>query len=304
MRIRGQLSACSGGNALYENIHRSQYLDYCSFKYGPAATPTVTSMTPQTASGGDSVTISGTGFSVEPSENYVIFDDVECEVTASTESSLSCTLGSSFASSKLLHIHVLYSGVAQTNGIVLNYELALTSVNPARGSQGGGTEITITGGGFYFSNAERGGGSPPSLQSEAAASFTAASSCSGGWRNQVLLGGNPCTIVNSSSSSLRVVTPAESTLTPAMKDIQVSVVCQDEPSRSSNTGTLSSAFTYDDTITPTITGLVPASGSITGGQDITISGTGFGAAVEDNMVMVGPISSCVLNPNYNFFLLY
>ncbi len=292
VRVRGQLAACSGGHPLYQNVPSSDFRDYCGFKYGPAATPEVTSVNPQTASAGDAVTITGTGFSSMPAENYVLFDKVECDVTASSESSLTCTLGSSFAGSKTLHLHVLYSGEARTNGATIDYLVTLVGVAPMSGSVEGGTELVVSGTGFYFPNAEQRDTSSPFFLSSGGingvgvAPFAVPeSSCTGGWRNEVLLGGSPCLIVSSTNSSVTVLTPAEPNMGTS-HDVQVTVVCDSDASKSSMPSTLSGAFTYSNLLTPSVTMVMPTTGSIVGGEMVTVTGTGFSSVAAENRILV------------------
>ena len=292
MHIRGQLAACSGGGAseVYSNIPSSQFRDFCSFKYGPAGTPRVTSVDASTYSVGNIVTLTGNGFSEVLSENRVLFGEVECMVTASSIMSLTCSLGRGFAGLKQLHLHVLYSGIAQVDGMNINYQVTLTGVTPQSGSQGGGTELNITGSSFYYPGADqRPTIYPASLGGGTSLSMRAPSECSGGWRNRVLLGGAECEIVASSATSLMVRTPSEASITGAAvasHDIQVSVECQSDASQSSTMAILTSVFTYDGTLTPTVTVVSPATGSIVGGLLVTVTGTGFSAVVGENRIMV------------------
>lgn len=121
---------------------------------------------------------------------------------------------------------------------------AVISVNPTSGPKNGGTKITITGTNFV-----------------SGASVT--------------VGGSPCTSVQFiSSTSLACTTPAG---TPGAVDIIVT-------NPDTQTGTLLSGFTYNNVIlvSPTVTSVLPASGSSLGGTSITITGTNFvaGATVS------------------------
>jgi len=303
VHIRGQLAACTGGGrAGYSHVPSSEFQDYCSFKYGPTATPMVTSVAAApNPSAGSSVTLTGTGFSEVPSENSVLFEEVECTVTASSVTSVACTLGQGFAGLKQLYLHVLHSGVARVDGMTVSYQLQLTDVAPRSGSQGGGTELTITGSGFYYPEVDQrpaiypgnlgGGDGTGSLV------VPPPSECTRGWRNRVLLGGAECEVVSSSATSLTVRTPAEASVTAAaVHDIQVSVDCQSDGSRSSQMAVLTGVFTYDGTLTPTATAVSPATGSIAGGLLVTVSGTGFSAVREENRITVslGALSMVIM----------
>jgi hypothetical protein len=131
----------------------------------------------------------------------------------------------------------------------------VTGINPAGGSISGGTSVTITGTGFVtgatVNFVEESGGVPTSDNTVLSASSVA---------------------VNSSTSI--------TTVSPAMIEGSMYFVTVTTPS-----GT--SAYSASDIFTnqmavPTITGLSPATGTIAGGNAVTITGTGFftGAIVK------------------------
>lgn len=273
VRIRGQLAACSGNHKLYEDIPLSSYTDYCGFKYGEATTPTVTSITPTRASSYDTVTLSGRGFSGVFSENLVQFGDVDCTVTSSTSTVIECTLqGDSFGGFKPLHLHVLFSGMAETSLLGITLVLSVSGISPSEGSGAGGTLVTITGSGFYHA---------PSIDT----TLPANSKCVSGWRNEVLIGDDPCVVVNSTAISLVVLTPKESVPNYSTYDLMVSVVCADNLTLGSS-DVLSSAYSYNLTLTPSVLSISPASGGIQGGETVTISGSGFSLSTTQNQVFV------------------
>lgn len=277
--IRGQLAACSGKHELYEDIPHSSYADYCGFKYGQMATPTVTSIDPVMVSSNEVITLSGSGFSEIPSENYVFFGAIECVVTSSSQSRIECTLGTGFGGSKPLYLRVLYSGVAETNALSVTFALTVTGVSPSEGSQAGGTEVTITGAGFYHvpSNNSDGGSLPAS--EAVSASLSNVTECSSGWRNEVLLGGVPCTVINSTATSLTIITPEEPSPSSPAYDLEVSIVCPDNLMISSD-ATLQDAFSYNSSLTSTVLSITPTSGTVQGGETVVISGTGFSRSSE------------------------
>jgi hypothetical protein len=90
----------------------------------------------------------------------------------------------------------------------------------------------------------------------------------------VTVGGTPAAIVSRSSVSVVVTTPAGSVGSP------VDIVVKNP---NGQTGTLKSAFTYADPPSPpNVNAISPASGTINGGTQFVISGTGFryGAVVS------------------------
>lgn len=291
--IRGQLAACSGKNALYMDTPRSSHRDYCGFKYSQMATPTVTNITPRSASNNETVTISGTGFSETASENYVVFGDVDCSVVSSTPTAIECVLGRGFAGFKGLYLHVLYSGVAETGAFGITFNLVLTGISPPQGSQAGGTEVTISGEGFYYElHSSDGTSDSVSATREAVSSYlrvSDATDCPSGWENVVLLGGNPCTLIQSTMTSLTVITPPETAggLSPS-HDLEVTVSCPDHLNISLST-TMQDAYTYNSALTPTVATITPTAGTIQGGQEVNITGSGFSTSSEENQVLVSSI---------------
>lgn len=300
MHIRGQLAACSGNNGLYEDVSHSSHRDYCGFKYGQMATPTVTSVNPIQASSGEIITISGTGFSIA-SENHVVFGSVACTVVSSTRISIECMLGSSFAWFKGLYLHVLYSGEAETSGFGINYDLTLNSINPRQGSQMGGTQATITGSGFYHA--------PFSSSNESCLSsacgvvwnyFSGSSVCPRGWKNEVLIGGSPCVVIDSTNTTLTIITPAEPNTNSSDYDLEVLVVCPDNRNLSSS-ATLPTAYTYDSALTPALFNVTPTSGTVQGGQIVTISGESFSLSSAENQVFVSLMLAVTVNESIIIF---
>jgi hypothetical protein len=61
--------------------------------YDATKTPLLTAINPRhgTVTGGDSVTFSGTGFSANTADYNVTLDGINCNVTAATTTSVTCT---------------------------------------------------------------------------------------------------------------------------------------------------------------------------------------------------------------------
>ena len=140
----------------------------------------------------------------------------------------------------------------------------VTSVAPSSGTTGGGTAVTITGTGFV---------------SGATVTF----------------GGVAATGVSVvSATSIAATTPAH-----AAGAVVVVVTNPD-----SQTGSLSSGFTFATSPAPTVTSVTPANGSKAGGTAVTITGSGFlpGASVDfggsagTNVVVVSPTSITATTP--------
>jgi hypothetical protein len=52
--------------------------------------------------------------------------------------------------------------------------------------------------------------------------------------------------------------------------------CDVVATEGSETNTLTSSYTYDSSVTPTITSVSPKYGGTAGGTTVTVTGTGFG----------------------------
>ena len=125
------------------------------------------------------------------------------------------------------------------------YVIAATSVTPASGSLAGGQTITISGSGF-------------------------------GNRKEnanVSLDGSPCDIISISMSHITCITTAH-----AEGNVSVEISIAD------SSVIISNAFEYDSSLTISVTILSPQQGSVSGGEVITISGSGF---IDTTTVQVG-----------------
>jgi len=95
--------------------------------YAAGSTPTVTAISPPygSGSGGDTITITGTGFSTTDADNTVFFDNIPCVVQAgSTATTLTCETGARPYVAGLAPISVVNvkgSGDAATNALLFRY---------------------------------------------------------------------------------------------------------------------------------------------------------------------------------------
>ena len=242
VRVKGQLAGCSGGMGQYEVYRSSQ--DPCGYTYSASLNPLVTSIAPTNGSAGTSIQISGAGFNASAEDVTVLFGSVQCSVTTVTYNSIQCTLGEDYAGAKPMSLSLIPLGIADTQGIELQYSLAISSVVPSVGSMAGGTTIVISGTGFAPSS------SP--------------SSCV----TQVLIGGQQCDIIDATPSQVTCMTPP--TMAAASFDVSVNVTCDGSNGLVAD---LPSGYAYDAAHTPAITGISVAQGSGAGGDAITIYGS-------------------------------
>ena len=241
----------------------------------------VSNISSSSASIGATITVQGTGFSAVPANNFVKFGEVECSVTVATETMLQCTLGNGRAGAKPLYLHILTAGVAETGNITLNIQVTITSVAPTMSGLQGGVDVTISGSGFATSEDPPKGSNLGYTYSQY--KVYSNSNCSL-WENKVTINGQDCAVKTSSATELVCVAPPA--VTAGAKDVIVTVRCTDAGSTAETSQTLSAGFTYDATLTPTVTAINPAQGSGRGGETVTITGIGFSAVVADNSVKV------------------
>ena len=252
---------------------------------------TVTSVNPTTGRHGDTIELHGDGFSETPTDNYVKFGSVTCEVTSSTRTQIDCTLGETYAGYKELYLHVISTGVANTSGVGLSYSLAIDSVDVSAGSQGGGTTIVISGSGFYPTSSGS-STSSLSLAEEFARTLTSQPSneCSSGSENVVAIGDNACEIVEATLTTITCLTPEE-TGGATTYDITASVGCPDNSS-SYISAVLTGGYSYDVALTPTVDSILPSDGVIPGGENVVIRGSGFADDATGTTVMVSELCFC------------
>ena len=294
VRVRGQLAACGGGFGLAEELTSQQYQDFCKFSYSPAATPAVTSINTTSAKSGDRIEIYGSLLSQQPEDTYVQFGDAECCIIFSSNETIQCILSDSFAGSKALTLYTSSRGKADSDGIVLQYHLELESLSPVEGSIAGGTQVTINGHGFYHQAVNGSATANGTVTQElfALSHREDALGCQSGWQNIVTVGGNACEVIESTLTTLIIVTPAE-TANESRYDVTVEVYCRDQPQLSSSQ-TLTAGYTYSSVLTPTLTSIQPMEGSIQGGDTLTILGSGFSNMAQENTVEVGACCFCTI----------
>jgi len=232
-----------------------------------------TSITPTTVSHNDSVTIFGSRFSIVAMENIVKFDDVPCEVTSSTANMITCTLGMGQVGQKPLSIEVFNYGIATiTNNLYINYTMSLSHVIPTSGSVAGGTIITITGYGF--------------LQDTASCPMSNITMLCSDWTISVDISGQSCLILSTNSTDITCRTSMGSA---GAADVTVTATCCQDSSLQF-TDTIIGGFTYNSSVTATVTSISPTTGSGAGGDTVTIMGSGFVTIESDSSLVTVMVS--------------
>ncbi|XP_054766411.2 fibrocystin-L-like [Lytechinus pictus] len=246
---------------IVNGIPSSCQSDSCSFQYTPAATPTLSSITPSSgsANAGTSVVIIGTGFSDNVGENNVTIGGADCTITDANATRIECDVGP--AQGGVYNISVIVDGKGSaslpTGGVEFEYDFDVTSITPDEGSAAGGTEVTISGYGLGGDN-----------------------------DIEVAIGSNDCEVVSSSYDEIVCVIVIEASSRRRRRsttdaDIVISI-------EGVSALTVSNGFTFDTSLTPTVTSLSPTTSSVVGGDDLTISGSAFGSSGAS--VMIGSAS--------------
>ena len=296
VRVGGQLAACSGGHAPYSEHLGTDDDDFCRFSYSPTHTPHTLTATPSSAHAGDTVTISGSGFGSDRTNLLVLFGDIPCSVTVATDAVVECVLQSGRAGQKELYLHVAGGdvGVAQpdSGGVVLDYAVAVETVDPSEGSQAGGTLLTISGSGFVSDSGplEWVMESPKLASAYALVRGNHDDGCAGGWENEVEVGGARCDITGSSHVTITCITPPNPTQgVTDTHDVTVKVRCRDDTQITM--ATAPGSFSYSTSLTSLVTSVTPVMGSVHGGDSVVVSGNGFPDDIDSVTVEVRAISN-------------
>ncbi len=278
--------------------------------------PTITTVNPASGSstGGQSVTITGTNFT---SASAVTFGGTNASFTVDSSTQITATTPAHVAGAVDVVVTTPDGSATAVNAYTYNDPPTITTVNPASGSSTGGQSVTITGTNFTSASAVTFGGTTASFTIDSSTQITATTpahvagavdvvvttpdgsataanaytyndpptittvnpasgSTTGGQSvtitgtnftsaSAVTFGGTNASFTIDSSTQITATTPAHVAGT-----VDVVVTTPDSSATASN------AYTYNDP--PTITTVNPASGSSTGGQSVTITGTNFTSA--------------------------
>jgi len=204
--------------------------------------PTLSGVAPASgrASGGTTVTLTGSGFQADAAGVPTVRfgNALASDTTVISDTQLTC-LSPAGTPGASVDVRLVNANGSATLAAGYRYHAVplLTGLAPARGPDSGGTSVTLTGSGFTGDEAGP---------------------------NQVHFGGVPAlSIVTLNSTTITCVTPAGTAAT----DVEVSVT------NANGTHALPAAFRYF--APPVLTGLAPARGPAAGGTTVTISGSGF-----------------------------
>ncbi|XP_063605340.1 fibrocystin-L-like [Penaeus indicus] len=225
----------------------------CAFAFDDSGVPSLSSVAGSPdVSGSHTLTIVGTGFSSSDNNDYsVTVGGSVCSVSAVTTTQVTCTVAYLPAGTFPVAVSMQPVGSALQPDPPLSYAVtvSVTSVTPATGGTGGGYSVVVAGTGF-----------PADLA---------------GWEgSSVALGLKDCAVTDADTASVTCTAPAGTGV------VEVSVTV------GGTSASLSSAFTYDASLSAILTSVSPTTSSVLGGELLTITGSDFGSGT-DGYVMVG-----------------
>ncbi|MGA2122555.1 MAG: IPT/TIG domain-containing protein [Methanoregula sp.] len=226
------------------------------------AVPTVTRIMSYVGpvAGGQSVTITGTNFITGASLGVTIGGNAATSVVVVNPTTITATTPAGTDGAKNVVVTIGDGQTATDAGAYVYDPIpTVTTISPSAGSVLGTQTVTITG---------------TNLSSTGYSSLS------------VTIGGNAARVWSNTATTVSAETPAG---TAGVKDVVVTIA-------DGQTATLPGAYTYD--AVPTVTGITPSAGPVTGGQSVTITGTNFitGASLD---VIIGSNSATnivVVNP--------
>jgi len=214
--------------------------------------PIVTGVSPQFVplAGAVGITITGTGFTSDATVKVggVAATSIDVESSGTILATVPTAPSGAGTDDVVVSEAAGASPTSTADQVTYDATPSVSGISPPAGPVTGGTDITITGTGF-------------SLDST------------------VSVGGLAASIVGPfSSTAITAAVPAAALDVPATDDVVVSDAGGSSPEVTAD------EFTYE----PSVTGLSPSSGSVTGGYDITISGNGFDS---DATVAIGGVAA-------------
>ena len=273
----------------------------CYYGFAPAATPLLTSLAPASGGVGTTLTISGSSFGGH-SISIVLIGHDSCPIVSSTDTQIVCTVPAHTAYNA--PVQVLFSDVGYGEGsLVFEQLLFIDHISVTSGSYAGGTYSTLYGNGFS-----------PVLTD-----------------NVLLVGSEAAIIVDASYSQLTFLTPASASAAsatqhtasmvlnvtgyyyknynypdltvysayPILGNTNPPIVTKSSTTLTGNTlgqqptTATPATFTYDNTLTPTLTAVSPTSGA--DGTLLTLTGSGFGEDEGNSSVWIGNLPCTVSN---------
>ena len=257
-----------------------------TYEYTSSATPTISSISPETGVIGASIEIYGTNFGTEPSSvSVLILNRIEeweygstefsCVISLMDDSYIMCSLPARAAGIYQVVVHVEELGLAADIPSI-DYPLTITSLSPSQCGNGGGVEITISGSGFPEITE-----SDTSLSSENGENLVSVWFCS-----------TQCHMRSSQLNEMKCVLDAPS-------DEDISSICSDiRVTYNDMLAIATENFEFSDDLTPHVSSISPLIGGTAGGTIVTILGSkllppGVTEPNEDDVIVTIDSAVCV-----------
>ncbi|XP_044027924.1 LOW QUALITY PROTEIN: PKHD1 like 1, tandem duplicate 1 [Siniperca chuatsi] len=220
----------------------------CGFEWSEDTTPIVTGISPSQGSNGLGTLLTVTGTGFSSENASIIVGEARCHVEQITATTQVCSLGSSSAGTYPVLVSFPSLGNSRyTGGDMLHFTYQLIVSSFSPLSGSVAGGTLLTVRGFGFSE-----------------------------NTTVTVGSEECTVVYASDTELKCRTPAG---TAGSQTVTVMVGNMSQ--------TADSSFTYDNNLTPQISGLSPSTITVIGHQVLTIQGSNLGGQDNDSIVFVG-----------------
>ena len=245
IRKSGRLASCKGPFTQNDhNLLLNSSINICDFSYTNSPF-NITDIFPRDACVNSTLVISGENFGYSLSDIFVTVGNSQCEVISITNTNLTCSLPHSIGGRQIIHMQKLsYGNIPANNELTINVCLKILTVSHARGSVEGGLTITI--------EATNGLVKYPLVKPT---SFIMV----------IEMANLTCEISSSNHTHVNCLTPPS---LPQTVDIKVNIF---ESGILIGSDTLSQVFTYSLNDTPIVTDISHSSGSVLGGDVITLS---------------------------------
>ncbi|XP_053190049.1 fibrocystin-L-like [Scomber japonicus] len=233
---------------VYINEIPSKCSGDCGFEWSEEKTPVVTGISPSQGSNGLGTLLTVTGTGFSNENASIMVGKAKCHVEQMTATTQVCRLGS--ASAGTYPVSVSFPSLGNTHyagGSIPHFTYQLIVSSFSPLSGSVAGGTLLTVTGFGFSK-----------------------------NTTVTIGSEECKVIRASDSELKCRTPAA---TAGSQTVTVMV--------GNMTETADSSFTYDNDLTPQISGLSPQTTTVIGHQVLTILGSNLGAQDNDSSVLVG-----------------
>ncbi|CAF0756351.1 unnamed protein product [Brachionus calyciflorus] len=223
------------------------------YSYSDSMTPIISTISPTSEiTTNTELTIRGTGFSTDNTNNSVTIGGSICEVTSSTETEIKCTLGLNSAGDYPVILSVDPKGLA-ANNTIFKYSLIVSTISPTQSGVAGGLTLKING--YGYSN-----------------------------KTKVFICDSECKLdASSSNTQINCIVPKS---TNQVTDSNCELVITE------NNLSYSSNFTYNKSITPELSSVSPLRGGTGGGTLLKITGTNIQAESNADVKVLIAGSEC------------